>query len=66
MKKSEMINKIEKLLESIGYVGPSNSGEKVVELIESCGMLPPWCNISCHPDYPLDAHVWEGEDNEEE
>lgn len=42
MRKSEMINRIEVLLESIGYVGPSNSGEKVLELIENEGMLPPF------------------------
>lgn len=41
MKRSEMIDKIEILLENIGYKGPSNSGELVVELIEKEGMLPP-------------------------
>ena len=41
MKRSEMIHSIEILLETIGYKGPSTSGEEVVDLIEAFGMLPP-------------------------
>jgi hypothetical protein len=41
MKRSDMITSIEILLESIGYTGPSTSGEDVVALIEALGMLPP-------------------------
>lgn len=54
MKRSEMVNNIEILLESIGYVGPSDSGEKVMELIESVDMYPP----------PYDTHVnWDNDDH---
>ena len=62
MKRSEMVNSIEILLESIGYVGPSDSGEKVMQLIEDEGMLPP-----DNMDLSLDSieykefHTWEKE-----
>jgi hypothetical protein len=41
MKRSEMANKIQILLESRGYAGNSDDGEAVVTLIESLGMVPP-------------------------
>ena len=58
MKRSEMINKIEILLETIGYVGPSNSGEKVMDLIEKAGMLPPTESTWHSPV----SYIWDKED----
>jgi len=43
-----MINKIQCLLESIGYKGPSKSGELVLDLIENEGMLPPAYQVGPH------------------
>lgn len=41
MKRSEAVNKIQVLLETMGYKGSCNDGEEVLNLIEKLGMLPP-------------------------
>jgi hypothetical protein len=41
MKRSEVVNKVQCLLEDRGYVGNSDDGEAVLSLIEQLGMLPP-------------------------
>ena len=58
MKRTEMIEAIEILLESIGYVGPSTSGSEVLNLIEILGMLPPETYVPRGPFETLE-NVWE-------
>ena len=41
MKRSEVVTKIQSLLESVGYVGNNSDGDKVLKLLESLGMQPP-------------------------
>lgn len=41
MKRSEVVRRIQSLLESVGYIGNSSDGEKVLALLESIGMQPP-------------------------
>jgi len=41
MKRSDMVKYIQVKLESIGYTGNSDDGEKILDFIEEKGMLPP-------------------------
>ena len=69
MKKSEAIKKIQLLLESRGYVGNSDDGEVLLEiLVDDIGMLPPPGSLT-YRDYQylsgsiLDKfHRWEPEE----
>lgn len=64
MKRNEVIKEIEILLESIGYVGPSNSGDKVLDLVEELGMLPKpikKCNINTGLFRGQNCYEWEEE-----
>lgn len=72
MKRSEMVDKIQILLENRGYVGNGDDGEAVVSLIEKLGMLPPRGELDIsNPSMLKDAlrtvpYLWEPEDERTE
>jgi hypothetical protein len=58
-----MLNYIQSFMIDGGYTKYSKQEAlELLDMLEDQGMQPPWCNISCHPDYPLDAYIWEPED----
>lgn len=66
MKRSEMINILSKLLNDERCLKSSNEwlGEKILNIIEEAGMLPPTIWIAEKDDYPASYDVNEWEDEE--
>lgn len=59
MKRSEMVKILHDSL--VGRPNWEITADEILSILESEGMMPPWSNINCHPDYPLDAYIWETE-----
>jgi len=64
MKRSDMVDKIEDLLVTPMVEGFCPSGEDILDIVESLGMLPPENpNLSQHViDNGLNGNYWESED----